>query len=371
MTQLANTLTHASFMGNELWRIALLFGSLLVLMAIGRIARLILRSAARRVKNRERDLLAAALVAVSNAADLLGFTFGLRVGMSFLVLDESLAHAGRTTFSILFVLCVTWILYCLVDVVDHWLQRMTNRTASTMDDMLAPLVRKSVRVTLVVLALLQVATMLSDKPLTSVVAGLGVGGLAVALAAQETVKNFFGSLVIFADKPFLLGDRVLVDGFDGAIEEVGFRSTRLRTLDGQLVTIPNGELANKSILNISKRPYIKRVFNVTITYDTPPEKVKRAIEILKEILHDHEGQYPEFPPQVYFNDFNDCSLNILVIYWFHPPDYWAALAFGEHVNIQILERFNSEGIEFAFPTRTLFLASDPQRPLNLAKREEA
>jgi len=219
--------------------------------------------------------------------------------------------------------------------------------------MLMPLVGKTIRFTIAVLVILQVADSLSDKPITSILAGLGVGGLAVALAGQDTIKNVFGSLVIVADKPFEIGDRIVFDGYDGPVESVGFRSTKIRTLTGHLVTIPNSELVNKSVENIGKRPHIRRLANITITYDTPPEKVQQAVEIIKEVLDNHEGMDPEYPPRVYFNEFNDWSLNILVIYWYHPPDYWAYLAFTERVNHEILRRLNEEGIEFAFPTQTV------------------
>ena len=138
-----------------------------------------------------------------------------------------------------------------------------------------------------------IAQSLSDKPVSALLAGLGLGGLAFALAAQDTIKNLFGSLVIFTDKPFGLGDRINYDGHDGVIEEVGLRSTRLRRLDGHQVTIPNGELANKSIHNIAKRPFIRRIFTLGVTYDTTPEKVSRAKEILEDILKDHEGMDPK------------------------------------------------------------------------------
>jgi MscS family membrane protein len=97
------------------------------------------------------------------------------------------------------------------------------------------------------------------------------------------------------------------------------------------------------------------VANITVTYDTSPEKIQRAIDIIKEILNEHEGMDAEFPPRVYFSDFNDWALNILVIYWYHPAEYWDYLAFSERVNFQILERFNAEGIEFAFPSQSLYL----------------
>jgi MscS family membrane protein len=254
----------------------------------------------------------------------------------------------------------------MVELIDFWMRHFTSKTRTTLDDMMVPLVRKTLRIVTVLLAAVQIAQQLSDKPITSILAGLGVGGLAVALAAQDTIKNFFGSLVIFADHPFQLGDRIVVDGEDGTVEEVGMRSTRIRTLDGHLVTIPNGELANKTIRNITKRQSIKRVANITLMYDTPPEKVERAMEIIKEELDRGNEKFPaDFPPRVYFNNFNDTSLNILMIYWFAPPDYWEFMKFDQQVNMALLTRFNEEGIEFAFPTQTLYLAGDAKRPLNV------
>jgi MscS family membrane protein len=172
------------------------------------------------------------------------------------------------------------------------------------------------------------------------------------------------------DKPFEMGDRIIVDGHDGPVAEVGLRSTKIRTLEGHLVTVPNGELANKAIQNIGKRPYIRRIVDLTITYDTPSEKIDLALEIVKEILDDHEGMDDEFPPRVFFNKFNAASLNIMAIYWYHPPNYWDFLTFSEKFNKEVLYRFNEEGIDFAFPTQTLYLAGDPSRPLSVGAGNE-
>ena len=293
---------------------------------------------------------------------LIGICLALRV---IVVPDDLQGLLGDVT-AVLITIGVTYVLYQMVELVSFWLRHLTSKTETTLDDMMVPMVRKTLRVVIVILGLVQIAQQLSDKPITSILAGLGVGGLAVALAAQDTIKNFFGSLVIFGDHPFQLGDRIVVDDQDGVIEEVGMRSTRIRTLDGHLVTIPNGELANKMIRNISKRPYIKRVANITVTYDTPPEKVERAMAIIKEELNrQNEKMHPDFPPRVYFNDFNAASLNILVIYWFAPPEYWDFLEFDQAFNLAVLRRFNDEGIEFAFPTQTLYLAGDPTRPLRV------
>ena len=120
-----------------------------------------------------------------------------------------------------------------------------------------------------------------------------------------------------------------MDGHDGPVEAVGLRSTKIRTLEGHLVTVPNGELANKTIQNIGKRPYIRRIVDLTITYDTPPEKIDRALEIVKELLDNHEGMDEERPPRVFFNEFNSASLNLRGIYWYHPPNFWEFMAFSE------------------------------------------
>jgi MscS family membrane protein len=105
--------------------------------------------------------------------------------------------------------------------------------------------------------------------------------------------------------------------------------------------------------------------NLTITYDTPPDKVERAVKIIEEILDNHEGMEPDFPPRVFFNAFNDWALNLLVLYWYHPPDYWAFCAFSQVVNLKIMRAFEEEGIEFAFPSQTLYHANDDKRQLAL------
>lgn len=360
-----------SIAGNAPWRVAAFAVVLLIALVAGKIARHALLAAAAGAGRKDRRMAEAAFRAMASAAGFVIFAFCLELGFDFLTLNPKVEGLVKTVCGVTVVCALAWAIYCLVAVVDAWLMEIAVRSKSRMGDMLAPLVRKSLRITVVLLALLQVATILSDKPVTSLIAGLGVGSLAIALAAQDSIKNFFGSIVLFSDKPFEIGDRITVDGHDGPVEAIGLRSTRIRTLDGHLVTIPNGELANKTIKNIGRRPYIRRLMNIAVTYDTPPEKVARAAAIVKEILENHEGMHPDFPPRVCFNEFNDCSLNILVIYWYHPPDYWAFMNFSERVNLEILSRFNAEGIDFAFPTRTLFLASDPNRPLGISGLEKA
>jgi MscS family membrane protein len=197
----------------------------------------------------------------------------------------------------------------------------------------------------------------------TLLAGLGVGGIAVALAAQDTLKNFLGSIMVLLDKPYQVGQRVVVKGHDGVVEKIGLRSTKIRLLTGHQTTVPNEQMAGSDIENIGRRPHIRRLTNITLPYNTPLDKVQKAVDIIRTALDNHEGMDPEFPPRVYFNEFNPASLNILVLYWYHPPNYWDFLDFNQRVNIQIMQEFEKEGIKFAFPTTTTHLAPDDQNPL--------
>ncbi len=323
----------------------------------GRALKFFLKKAAERSGLSEHSFRQTALLLLARTVMFPVAVLGACLAAKLWMLPEKMTVLRDDVAGVLLTILITYIVYQLVELMDYWMKRLTAKTQTTLDDMMVPLVRKTLRTLAVLLGVVQIAQQLSDKPVTSILAGLGVGGLAVALAAQDTIKNFFGSLVIFADHPFQLGDRIVVDGTDGSVEEVGMRSTRIRTLDGHLVTVPNGELANKMIRNISKRPHIKRTANIALTYDTPPEKVERAIEIIQGFLDAHsERMHPDFPSRVYFNDFKDSSLNILVIYWFAPPEYWNFLEFDQMFNLEVLKRFNEENIGFAFPTRTVHLA---------------
>jgi MscS family membrane protein len=172
--------------------------------------------------------------------------------------------------------------------------------------------------------------------------------------------------MILLDKPYQVGQRIVVKGHDGVVEEIGLRSTRLRLLTGHQTTIPNDEMARADIENIGRRPHIRRLTNIAITYDTPLDLVKKAVSIIQEVLNDHEGMDPEFPPRVYFNEFNPSSLNLMVIYWYHPADYWGFVEFSQKVNLQIMERFEEEGIRFALPATTTHLSQDDDRPLKVS-----
>jgi MscS family membrane protein len=342
--------------GNQLWRILLLILIMALALLAGKVSKFFLSRFGPKLEERGRHLLATAANAASQSATFLFFSFGLRVAISFLIVPEGFQSLLFTSLELLIVLAIGHFAYRQVDVLDEWLRTFSNDNSANIDSMLIPIVGKSVRVTVVILVVLQAAQIMSDQPITSILAGIGIGGLALGLAAQDTIRNFFGSLMIFADKPFDAGELIDLEGKLGVVDEVGVRTTKIKTLDGHLLTVPNGNLANSTIHNIGKRPYIRRVFNVTITYGTPPNKIEEALGILRGILDNHQGMEDDFPPRVYFDDLNSDSLNIRCFYWFHPPDYWQYMEFTEKVNREIIRQFNEAGIEFAFPTQTIHLA---------------
>ena len=343
--------------GNEIWRFLAWLGGVLVAFLVGRIVRHHLHQLSLVMDRRQKHLASVFLRAAARAMVFALVAIALDAGCHFLILSDRAELFMKTIMNVLIVVATTYVVYCIVDAICRAWALSAAKTASTMDDMLVPMVRRSLQITVVVLGLIQVATVLSDKPLTSILAGLGVGGLAVALAAQETIKNFFGSITILTDKPFELGDRVVIDKYDGTVVEVGFRSTRIRTLDGDLVTIPNGELANKSILNSGRKPFFRRVITLGLAYDTPPAKIRKALDIVKEILNRHPGMDPGQPPRVYFTEFSASSLTLTASYWHNSTDGWKYLECSEVVNLQILDRFHEEGIGLVVqPSQTVYLS---------------
>ncbi len=245
------------------------------------------------------------------------------------------------------------ITYVALKAVDMVLGIWLDRNAQTEDKLFAaqlfPLVRKVTKVSIVIAAIVLTADNLGGK-ITSLLAGLSIGGLALGLAAQDTVANLFGAVAIFLDKPFRIGDMVKVEGVHGNIEQIGLRSTRIRNLDGHLVTIPNKTMGNAIITNITRRPSIRTEMNIGITYDTPTEKVKRATKILDEIFRADPKTHDLI---ISFNKFNDSALNIFVVHIWDGTEGKEHFDALQELNLKIKERFDAEKIEFAFPTQTL------------------
>ncbi|HUP42395.1 MAG TPA: mechanosensitive ion channel family protein, partial [Thermoanaerobaculia bacterium] len=235
-------------------------------------------------------------------------------------------------------------------------------TRNRFDDLLVPLVRKSLKVFIAAFGLVFVADTL-DIEVSSLLAGLGLGGLAVALAAQDTVKNLFGSLTVLVDRPFSVGDWVVVGDHEGTVEEVGFRSIRIRTFYNSLITLPNSNLISSAVDNYGARRFRRWSTKLGIAYDTPPERIEAFCEGLRELVRRHPTTRKDIF-HVYLNAFGESALEVLLYVFFEEPDWGAELAARHRLALDVLRLADTLGVELAFPTRTVWLheAAEAERP---------
>ncbi|MBE9581344.1 MAG: mechanosensitive ion channel family protein [Proteobacteria bacterium] len=353
---LSKILPNVVFLGWQAWQwVAFLFGigvAYVAAIAVTWIAGGILR-------RRDTDLSHGIAKFVTGPARILLWLLFVQGVVSMIGLSVTLHNMTRG--GTIVTIAVAWAAMRLLDLIlEWWAQKMSRDEQETAATLLKPVAR----IAKIIIFFLAVLVWFENHGIraSTLLTGLGVGGFAVALAAQDSLKNLIGSIMVFLDKPYRVGQRIVVKGHDGVVEEIGLRSTKIRLLTGHQTTIPNDEMARADIENIGRRPHIRRLTNIAIPFDTPLEKVNKAVQIVERILDNHEGMNPEFPPRVCFNEFNRDSLNIILIYWYHPPDYWAFLALNQRVNTQIMQEFEEEGIKFALPETTTHVARDVQHP---------
>jgi MscS family membrane protein len=250
-------------------------------------------------------------------------------------------------------LSAVWSAFRLVDIINALLMRKALATANRFDDLLVPMVTKSLKVFVVVMGIIFSADNLNID-VTSLLAGLGIGGLAFALAAKDLLGNFFGSLTVLLDRPFQIGDWVVIGDVEGSVETVGFRSTRIRTFYNSLITLPNAILTTTRIDNMGARRYRRMKSMLGLTYDTPPEKIDAFCEGIRVLIGLHPYMRKDYY-QVYFNQYNAASLDILVYVFWETPDWNTELRERHRFLLDILRLAKQLEVEFAYPTQTLYL----------------
>ena len=255
-----------------------------------------------------------------------------------------------------FIMTLLWGVFRLVGVTDLWFRTKKFNENYRLNELVLALIRRGIKTVVWVVAVIFIAQNLFHFDVTALVAGAGVAGLAIAFAAQNTVANLFGAMSIISDRTFKEGDRVQIGDSSGSVEEVGFRSTRLRSLDGTVWHVPNRIAADSVIQNVTQRPWLKYAFTIGLVYQTTPERMHRALAILGEILDHHPAFNPETqPPRYFFSAFNASSLDISVTLWFQTTDYVQFQKWKQEINLAILEQFNAAGLDFAYPTSTNYL----------------
>jgi len=297
---------------------------------------------------------------------IIAFVIFLRIGLEVFVWPSIVQTILTKGFTIVVAWTLTYMALKFIDLVmGYWRQRAKPEGDRTFEEQLFPVIRKSLKVFIIVVGVLVTLDNIGVN-ITAAIASLSIGGLAIGLAAQDTLANLFGAVAVFVDKPFRIGDRIQLEGVDGTVETIGMRSTRVRNLDGYLVTIPNKTMGNATITNITRRPTIKTEINFGLTYETSTEKLRLAVQILEEIYRGHPQTHDLI---ISFNKFADSSLNIMVVHWWKGTDGKACLAGLQELNFKVKERFDAEHLDMAFPSQTIYLKQDsgavlgqPDRP---------
>lgn len=254
---------------------------------------------------------------------------------------------------------VTVMLYRMVDILSFYLWKLAEQSENKLDDQLVPLLRKALKVFIVAIGTLFTLQNLSFD-VTALLAGISIGGLAIALAAQDMLKNFFGSVMIFIDKPFQIGDWIVGTGLDGDVEEVGFRSTKVRTFHNSLVSIPNGRIADMTIDNMGQRRFRRYKTFVGVTYDTPTHVLDGFVKGLRNLVLDHPDTLKDEQKwHVFVNTFNSYSIDIIVYVFFDVPTWKKELAARHQFNLDIIRLADHLGVRFAFPTQTVHVEDFP------------
>ncbi len=261
----------------------------------------------------------------------------------------------------------TIVAYRLVDILGVYLMKLADKTESTLDDQLVPMVRKALKIFVIIVGVLAILINLNIN-IVPLLTGLSIGGLAFALAAQDTLKNFFGSIMIFVDKPFQIGDWITSGEVDGTVEEVGFRATRVRTFRNSLTYVPNGVIADRTVDNHGLRRYRRFYTQIAVTYDTPSDVINVFVEGLREIVLKHPNTWKE-NFHVYLNDMANSSLNIMFYIFFEVPTWGEELRCRHEILIEIIRLAESLGVNFAFPTRTLHMETFPEKKGNSPEYE--
>ncbi len=272
---------------------------------------------------------------------------------------------AQVSFYLSFVFKVLWplfgilVFYKLVDVFGLYLESLAGKNETSIDNNVIPIIRKVLKVFVIVVGGLFILQNL-DVNITALLAGLSIGGLALALAAQDTLKNLFGSIMIFIDKPFSVGHWITSGDIDGTVEEVGFRSTRVRSFRNSLYYVPNGKLADATIDNHGLRQFRRFFMHISVTYDTPPDLIEVFVQGLRKVVEKHPNTRKDFYI-IEFNEMGDFSLKIMFYIFFAVPTWPEELRVRHEILIEVVRLAEKLGVRFAFPTQTMHMETFPDK----------
>ena len=272
----------------------------------------------------------------------------------FLIKDfnENLAYIGWLNFAVtsgtfLCSLAHTASIFYLVAIPIAWAQKIADQSDNKLDDILVPMFSTVIRITVILVGTFKAISIIDPKSSDAILGLLAGAVVGLAFASQDTIKNVFGAVMLIIDQPFTLGDTINIGSHEGKVESLGLRSTTIIMLDGQRLAIPNGDLATRAIVNVTRRDFIRAQDLVHLEANTPAEKVREAVAIVQELLVNHEGFQPSHPPLVHVTEFSDWAINIRLMYWYHPSAPVKQLEFNQQLIIRIAERLQQADIRIA------------------------
>ena len=336
----------------ESWGISILIivGAVVVVKLISLFSRKVLKPFITRTPNHLDNVSYSSLESPIKFAVML---LGIWIAIHRLVYPDNFVKTIDNAYRILIVLDITWVFARLIGgLLEIYLRKdSTGQTHKMM-----PIIKRTALVLVWIIGIVMALSNIGVN-ISALLGTLGIGGIAFALAAQDTVKNIFGAFTIFTDKPFNIGDTIRVDSFEGTVIDVGARSTKIMDYDKRIITFPNYKITDANIINISSEPKRRVVLNLGLTYDTTPEKMKEALDILKAIPErvENVSSNPSDTTAV-FTNYADSALVIMYIYFIEKQG--DILGVTSNMNMEILSSFNKAGLEFAFPTQTVYIQKD-------------
>lgn len=336
----------------ESWGISILtiVGAVVVVKLISLFSRKVLKPFITRTPNHLDNVIYYSLESPIKFAVML---LGIWIAIHRLVYPDNFVKTIDNAYRILIVLDITWVFARLIGgLLEIYLRKeSTGQTHKMM-----PIIKRTALVLVWIIGIVMALSNIGVN-ISALLGTLGIGGIAFALAAQDTVKNIFGAFTIFTDKPFNIGDTIRVDSFEGTVIDVGARSTKIMDYDKRIITFPNYKITDANIINISSEPRRRVVLNLGLTYDTTPEKMKEALDILKAIPGrvENVSSNPSDTTAV-FTNYADSALVIMYIYFIEKQG--DILGVTSNMNMEILSSFNKAGLEFAFPTQTVYIQKD-------------
>lgn len=344
---------------NELWgntienwgiSILIILGAIIIVKLLSLLGKKVIKPFVTGTDNHLDDVIFYSLEAPVKFAIIL---LGIWIAIHRLVYPDSFVKVVDNAYSILIVLDITWFFGRLF---SSLLQVYWGKQSNGQANKMMPIIKRTI---LVIVWLIGIVMALSNVGvnISALLGTLGIGGIAFALAAQDTVKNVFGAFTILTDKPFSIGDTIRVDSYEGTVVDVGIRSTKIMNYDKRIITFPNYKITDTSIVNISSEPMRRVVLNLGLTYDTTSEKMKEALELLKSIPKRVENVSSN-PSDIVavFTEYSDSALVIMYIYFIEKQG--DILGVTSNMNMEILAAFNKAGLNLAFPTRTVYIQKD-------------